>query len=128
MSEIQHDVVVAAFPKNLGYKIEDWLITIGEDKAAGFVFIGGGGINGDAQCILRSSGSKVGWLAYRTHLELCKEFVDFLDSQAYDDGSNSFKYVAVGFGDVGQHIIASNSPKSNMQYFYKEIFDDKVGE
>jgi len=123
MSEVQHDVVIVAFPKNMGYKIEDWLITIGEVKAAGFMFIGGGGINGDAQCILRSSGSKVGWEAYQTHLELCKEFVDFLDSHAYDDGSNSFKYVCVGFGGVGQHIIAGNSRKIDMTNYYSVGFN-----
>ena len=123
MSEIQHDVVIAAFPSNLGYKIEDWLLTIGETKARGFVFIGGGGINGDAQCVLRSCGSKVGWDAYQTHLELCKEFTDFLDSQAYNDGSNSFKYIAVGFGDVAQHIITGNSKTIDLTNYYSGVFN-----
>lgn len=124
MSEIQHDVVIVAFPSNMGYKIEDWLITIGEDKARAFVFVGGGGINGEEQLILRSCGSKVGWEAYTSHLELVKTFTDFLDTLAYDDDSNSFKYVAVGFGDVAQHIITGNSEKIDLTNYYSGVFNE----
>jgi hypothetical protein len=66
--------------------------------------------NGCLTIVFAPNGSKKGW----TDAQICDEircnFTQLLDSFAYEDGSNSWHWVEVGFGEIhGQKILNGNN-------------------
>jgi hypothetical protein len=54
------------------------------------------------------SGSKFGWEHQKVHSKICDDLVSFVDSMAYEDGSNSYTCVVCEFGEI------NNEMKSNL--------------
>jgi len=66
-------------------------------------------INSHTTTILAPSGSKKGWDTDIMATKLRKRFIKFLESKKYMDGSSSYQWVEVGFGEFGQKILQGNN-------------------
>ena len=53
-------------------------------------------------------GSHEGWSDSNAVDELIDELIEYIDNLAYDDGSNSFEYVLVEYGERGSSVIQTN--------------------
>lgn len=60
--------------------------------------------NGYESFLIAPSGSKVGWNPDVDHETAMKEFVEYLETLKYSDGSTSVKYVYLTFGELGLTI------------------------
>ena len=61
----------------------------------------GMGINGYTSFFIAPCGSKVGWNPDVEHEESLGNFIEYLESLKYEDGSTCVKYVYVTFGELG---------------------------
>lgn len=64
---------------------------------------------GDHTIVMTPDGSKEGWEYSNDCDKLREEFIELLESRAYEDGSNAWKYVEVSFGEQGQSIVTGNN-------------------
>lgn len=55
--------------------------------------------NGYLTFFIAPDGSKEGWDESNNRDEHRKEFIEFLNTQAYEDGSNQFRYAELYYGD-----------------------------
>ncbi|MBT8489903.1 MAG: hypothetical protein KJN62_02525 [Deltaproteobacteria bacterium] len=53
-------------------------------------------------------GSKKGWELAKMGTILRDKFVKFLESYTYEDGSNPWDWVEIGYGEFGQKILKGN--------------------
>ena len=60
-------------------------------------------INEGSSFAILPDGSKEGWPESKRYDKLRKEFVLFLDTMAYDDGSSAIKYVYVMLDEDGKY-------------------------
>ena len=60
--------------------------------------------NGYESFLVASCGSQLGWSEDSLHQERLDNFIEFLESLKYEDGSTSVGYVYATFGDVGLTI------------------------
>jgi hypothetical protein len=65
--------------------------------------------NGYNSFFVAPDGSKEGWETSDNYDDKRKEFIEWLRSQAYEDGSNSMKYIEVQFGDDNNEDQIINS-------------------
>ena len=65
--------------------------------------------NGKISIILAPDGSKKGWDTADKIKKLRDDFILELEKFAYDDGSNPFNWVEVGFGEFGQKVLRGNN-------------------
>ena len=56
-------------------------------------------VNGYYSFFIPTDGSKEGWKESEIGDKKRESFLDWIDSQAYEDGSNSLSYVEVYYGD-----------------------------
>jgi len=118
MSIVQREVVIVSYPERCKDTIVNWISALDNANHRGlFHFLGRDNLNGNEELILKSTGSKVGWSDYDNHKELREKFIAFLESQKYDDGSNSIHYVEVGYGDVSQAVLGGNSGNEQPQFY-----------
>lgn len=66
-------------------------------------------INGYQSFFIAPDGSKEGWDLSDEYDQKRKEFADFIDSLAYDDGSNSIDFVDVGYDEYCEVEIDRNN-------------------
>jgi hypothetical protein len=107
MSTIQHTAVIATTWCNESYlKITDWITSLSElDKLARFgVHLSN--INNMTTIVLMPSGKNYVEGEIDT---LQEQFIQEIKKCAYEDGSNSFKWVQVSYGELGQGIICGNN-------------------
>jgi hypothetical protein len=88
-------------------KVKKWIDTLPECYKQLFAFIPSL-VNGKITIILGPDGSKKGWGDAKRGEELRNEFVKLLLSFNYEDGSNPFDFVEVGYGEFGQKILQGN--------------------
>ena len=65
-------------------------------------------INGKQTVFLGPDGSKKGWEEANRGETLRNEFIKFLYTFNYEDGSNPFDFVEIGYGEYGQKILRGN--------------------
>lgn len=65
--------------------------------------------NGFATVIMLPDGSKEGWEDSDYYDELRDKFIKQLEACKYSDGSNSWKWIEVGWGEYGQKVIRGNN-------------------
>lgn len=53
-------------------------------------------------------GSKEKWPESDKYDKLRNQFIDYINSLAYGDGSNSIDYIAISYGEYGSKIIDTN--------------------
>jgi len=66
-------------------------------------------VNGKQTVIIAPDGSKTGWSNDLVGDALRNWLIDLIGEFDYDDGSNPFQWVEVGFGDFGQKILRGNN-------------------
>ena len=64
--------------------------------------------NGKNTVILGPDGSKKGWKTAEKGEELRELFIEFLESNLYEDSSNCWQWVEVGYGEFGQKVLRGN--------------------
>lgn len=93
--------------------IREWIFkTTSEERYQEFsclFHVGEEMINRLVTIIMMPSGSKKGWDADKKCEVLRGKFIEFLESFAYEDGSNCISYVEVGFGEFGQKLLRGNN-------------------
>lgn len=65
-------------------------------------------VNNKQTIILAPDGSKKGWETAEKGKIVRDIFIDKIESFNYEDGSNPFDYVEVGYGEFGQTILRGN--------------------
>lgn len=65
-------------------------------------------VNSKQTIILAPDGSKKGWPTAEAGKNMRNQFILKLETFNYEDGSNPFKYVEVGYGDFGQKVLRGN--------------------
>lgn len=68
-----------------------------------------GVVNGYTSFMVAPDGSKEGWAESDKADEDRAAFIEWLDANAYDDGSNKLEYVVVRFGDNEVPKVTSNN-------------------
>ena len=109
MGEINHNCVIATtWQDELVDKFEHWVRQFDIEWQRQFA-ITGSRSNGYSTIVLTPDGSKEGWITSDQGDQLRADFIDFLESHAYDDGSSPFAWVEVGYGERGQKVLRGNN-------------------
>jgi len=64
--------------------------------------------NGYVTFVIPQSGSKVGWEEHNNHVTIIEKIINYIESLNYEDGSNSFDYIEVEYGEFGSKINNCN--------------------
>lgn len=108
MGIIQHNAVLATTWDVKQYtKAYEWIRRLDLSSQKQFL-IGVPLINGEVTIVLVPDGSKEGWNSSRDGDILRASFIQFLNEQKYDNGSSSWKWVEVAYGELGVQIIKTN--------------------
>lgn len=67
------------------------------------------GINGYASFLIAPDGSKEGWAESDTGDAARAAFLEWLNTQAYEDGSNSLTYAAVRYGEISSTVRSNET-------------------
>lgn len=65
-------------------------------------------VNNKHTVFLAPDGSKKGWPEAKQGETLRNEFIELLYTFNYDDGSNLFNFIEVGYGEYGQKVLRGN--------------------
>ena len=65
-------------------------------------------LNGYKTIVLIPDGSKEGWDTSDEADELRQRFIERLTSDNYEDGSSSWDWIEVGYGEYGQKVLQGN--------------------
>lgn len=88
-------------------KMQEWINALVDEYQELFAFIPSL-INGKTTIVLAPDGSKKGWDEAERGKDLRDDFISKLESFDYEDGSNPFDWVEVGYGEFGQKILRGN--------------------
>jgi len=106
MSTIQHTAVIATTWCNESYgKVSKWINSLSDDdflRLCEYV----SNLNNMTTIVLMPSGKNYVEGEIDT---LQEQFIQEIKKCAYEDGSNSFKWVQVSYGELGQGIICGNN-------------------
>ncbi len=116
MGVIHHNAVIATVSCQKDFEnMKSWIkdlkveLTVGGlDPKKMFIF-GDGVANDYFTIVLVPDGSKEGWPDSAIGDDLRARFIDKLNQMAFDDGSNMWRWIEVGFGECGQKIIDGNN-------------------
>jgi len=81
-------------------------------------------INGKQTIILAPDGSKKGWKTAQIGNDLRDSFINKLKGFDYEDGSNPFAFVEVGYGEFGQKALRGNCTNRYGDVEYYEMEED----
>jgi len=88
-------------------KIKEWVRNLDNDFSSLFSFTPAL-INSKETVFMAPDGSKKGWRTAEKGKELRNELTTLLESFNYDDGSNPFDWIEVGYGEYGQKVLHGN--------------------
>ena len=100
-------VVATTWNQEAVKEIEKWVATLDESLACLFAFVNGT-CNNKTTIFLAPCGSKKGWDEDEKLCLLRDMFIKQFDKFDYDDGSNPFDWVEIGYGEYGQKILRGN--------------------
>ena len=89
-------------------KIGEWIESVEPQEFRGLFVIVPSLCNGKQTVLMAPDGSKKGWRGAKEGERIRNEFLDKLKSFDYEDGSNPFDFVEVGYGDFGQKVLRGN--------------------
>lgn len=108
MGVMNHNAVIAT----VGYredefeaKFDDWLHSRAEDERGLFVRNRRVLANSGLTVVCTPDHSKEGWGESDRGDALRSAFIEWLESFVYDDGSNPWSWVEVGFGEYGKALL-----------------------
>lgn len=88
-------------------KIKEWVLTLSKQEQSLFAFVPAL-TNGKETLFLAPTGSKKGWSQDKQGEALREQLIARLNSFNYEDGSNPFDWVEVGYGEFGQTVLQGN--------------------
>jgi len=88
-------------------KIKDWVMTLSTNEQSLFAFLPGL-INSKQTVVMGPDGSKKGWDTSKRGEVLRDQLVAIFVKQDYEDGSNPFYWIEVGYGEFGQKVLRGN--------------------
>lgn len=108
MGVINHNAIIATTWNDDEFSlIGEWIGDLKPETRA--LFIANKNPFGDVTIVMTPDGSKEGWGQSDECDKIRDEFIELLNSRAYEDGSNAWKYVEVSFGEYGQSIVRGNN-------------------
>jgi len=88
-------------------KVKKWVVTLPDNEQSLFAFIPS--LHNQKQTLFMApDGSKKGWPEAKRGQNLRDNLMKFLETFCYEDGSNPFSFVEVGYGEYGQNILCGN--------------------
>ncbi len=105
--ENNNAVIATTWNKDEVVRIKKWVDSLSEMK--GLFLFGDEEINGKITVVMVPDGSKEGWPKSDTGDKLRDAFVAELEKANYDDGSNPWNFVEVGYGEFGQKVLRGNN-------------------
>ena len=109
MGIINHNAIIATTWDNKEIKrLKKWIGKLERNDQFHFI-LGQAFTNSYQTIVLVPDGSKEGWDESERWDNIREKFIKELDKGAYDDGSNSWDYVEIGFGEYGEKILKGNS-------------------
>lgn len=107
MGVVNNNAVIATtWSKEEVARIKEWVSLLPNMRSL-FLF-GGEEINGKTTVVMVPDGSNEGWVESDDGDELRNAFVTELEKANYDDGSNPWSFVEVGYGEFGQKVLRGN--------------------
>ncbi|MCK4782163.1 MAG: hypothetical protein KAV87_00320 [Desulfobacteraceae bacterium] len=105
--ENNNAVIATTWDKTEVERIKKWADGLNDFDKGLFLF-GDEKINGKTTVIMVPDGSKEGWTESDDGDKLRDEFVKELEKANYEDDSNPWDFVEVGFGEFGQKVLRGN--------------------
>lgn len=113
---VNHNAVVATTWDKVRFSaVQEWVaalevrsVATGADFRTLFAFAPSVA-NGCNTVVLAPDGSKEGWPDSEDGDRLREAFIRRLEEDAYSDGSSSWKWIEVSFGEFGQSIVRGNN-------------------
>lgn len=113
-------VIATTWNKKALQEVREWIYTVDPKYRKLFVIIQSI-VNGEYTIVLGPDGSGKGWTEDNEGRILRNTFISKLKTFDYEDGSNPFKYVEVGYGDFGQKVLRGNCKNTySDDEYYKE--------
>ena len=100
-------VVATTWSDEAMQKVKDWVSGLDEESQSLFAFVPSL-INDKKTLFMAPDGSKKGWDIAKHGKALRNQLIKLLVSFDYEDGSNPFDWVEVGYGEFGQTILRGN--------------------
>ena len=110
-------VIATTWNDEVVAEIRTWIQGLPEDQQTLFAIIPSL-VNSKQTIVLAPDGSKKGWKESARGATLRNEFIKQLKKFDYDDGSNPFDFVEVGYGEFGQKVLRGNCKNrySDLEY------------
>ena len=105
--ENNNAVIATTWNKEEVERIKKWADGL-DDFEKGLFLFGDDKINGKATVVMVPDGSKEGWAESEAGDKLRAAFIKELIKADYDDGSNPWDYIEVGYGEFGQKVLQGN--------------------
>ena len=100
-------IIATTWNKDIVSEIHKWIDELPDDQQKLFALIPSI-VNAKTTIVLGPDGSKKGWDEADRGEKLRNDFIDKLKEFDYDDGSNPFDYIEVGYGEFGQKVLRGN--------------------
>ena len=110
-------VIATTHDDKVANSVREWVQALPSAHQALFAFLPSL-VNAKQTIVLAPDGSKKGWdLAEEGEL-LRNSFIKKLEEFDFEDGSNPFDFVEVGYGEFGQKVLRGNNTNcySNAEY------------
>jgi len=105
--EQYESIIATTWDDNVVNELKEWIWQFNEEERSLFVFIPAL-VNAKTTLFLATNGSKRGRETESRGREIRSLLIDKLESFAYEDGSNSIKWIEVSYGERGQRIVDGN--------------------
>jgi len=113
-------IIATTWDDNAVLKVQEWIKSLPEDQRSLFAILPSI-VNGKQTVFLAPDGSKKGWEESDRGKLLRDEFIKQLKTFDYDDGSNPFDFVEVGYGEFGQKVLRGNNKNRYSDSEYAEV-------
>lgn len=100
-------VIATTWDEKAVEDMRTWISKLPDDQQRLFAVIPSL-VNGKQTIFLAPDGSKKGWDEAERGETLRNQFIEQLETFDYDDGSNPFDFVEVGYGEFGQKVLRGN--------------------
>ena len=108
MGTMNHNTVIATTWDNKEIeRVRHWIATLNEKNRSLFL-ISKRGLNNYRTIVMTPDKSKEGWSESEEGNAIRALFITELKKGDYSDGSSSWQYVEIGYGEYGQKILQGN--------------------
>lgn len=103
-----HECMIATtWNHNTMQEVKDWVAALSEKEQSLFAFIPSR-VNDRETLIMVLDGNKNGWETSKQSEALRNRLIELIETFDYEDGSNPFDWVEVGYGELGQKVLRGN--------------------